>query len=56
MKDFVSSLHTEYSEFAGVRFWRVMVSGLIDYCDSYIEGEILEAEEIYASVMDRLKE
>ena len=56
VKDFVSSLHTEYSEFAGVRFWRVMVSGLIDYCDSYIEGEILEAEEIYASVMDRLKE
>lgn len=56
VKDFVSRLHTEHSEFAGVRFWRVMVSGLIDYCDSYIEGEVLKPEEIYASVMDRLKE
>jgi len=56
VKNFVTQLHTEHSQYAGVRFWRVMVSGLIKWCDSYIEGKVLKAEEIYVSVMDKLRE
>jgi len=46
----------EYSEYAEVRFWRVMVTALVTYFDRHQEGEESTAEEIYVSIMDRLRE
>ncbi|GAB4367748.1 MAG: hypothetical protein Kow00121_06310 [Elainellaceae cyanobacterium] len=53
---FVEGLFSEHSEFAGVRFWRVMVTALVAYFDDCQEGEERTVEEIYVSVMDRLRE
>jgi hypothetical protein len=39
-----------------VRFWRVMVTALVEYFDDRQEGEERTVEEIYVSVMDRLRE
>lgn len=56
VESFVESLFSEHSEFAGVRFWRVMVTALVTYFDDCQEGEERTVEEIYVSVMDRLRE
>ncbi|MBD2161282.1 DUF2791 family P-loop domain-containing protein [Limnothrix sp. FACHB-1083] len=56
VKSFVEDLLPEYSEYAEVRFWRVMVTALVTYFDRHQEGEESTAEEIYVSIMDRLRE
>ncbi|WP_202950876.1 BREX system ATP-binding domain-containing protein [Prochlorothrix hollandica] len=56
VKEFVSRLHSEHSEFSGVNFWRVMVASLIAYFDDCMEGEERDVEEVYISVMATIKD
>lgn len=56
IKRFVASLKSQHSEVSGVKFWRVMISGMITYLDDCLEGETRKPDEIYVSVMDRLRE
>lgn len=53
---FVKGLYKEYSQFAPVRFWRVLVIALIIHFDDHLEGEIRPAEIIYDDAMARAKE
>lgn len=56
VKSFVEELFSNHNEYAGVRFWRVMVTALVTYFDDCQEGEERPASEIYVSVMERLRE
>ncbi|WP_416673614.1 BREX system ATP-binding domain-containing protein [Egbenema bharatensis] len=56
IKLFIKDLFSQHSEFAGVRFWRVMVTALVTCFDDCQEGEERTVEEIYVNVMDRLRE
>ncbi len=52
----VEHLHGQHSNFASVRFWRLLVSALITAFDDIAEGESRSPEKLYDDVMDRLRE
>ena len=56
VKSFVEDIFSGHSEFAGVRFWRVMVTALVAYFDDWQEGEKRTNEEIYDDIMNGLRE
>ena len=49
----LSDLHPTH---ASVRFWRLLVTALIQIFDDYLEGEPRDTEQLYDDVMDRLRE
>jgi len=55
-KDFVKELYDEHPQYSPVRFWRVLVTGLIKKLDALLEGEDLSTSEIHKDVMHQLKE
>jgi hypothetical protein len=55
-KEFVARLNNEHPSMSPVRFWRVMVTGLISYFDDIMEGETRTPEKLYYDVMDKLRE
>ena len=55
-KEFVASLNNEHPSMSPVRFWRVMVTGLIAHFDDIMEGESRTPEKLYYDVMDKLRE
>ncbi len=61
IKDFVENLFSEYSPFSGVRFWRILVTALINTLDNILEDEDIEIDKIDCTgtmkeIMDQLKD
>ena len=55
--DFVDELKKSYSDAESMRFWRLMVSAIIENFDAHqYEQEVLPAKKIFRSVMDKLAE
>lgn len=55
--NFVDELKENYSDAESMRFWRLMVSAIIDHFDAHqYEQEILPTKKIFRSVMDKLAE
>ena len=54
--EFVSQLNERHPRFESLRFWRVLVSGLIQHFDDHLEGDVRPVEQLYDNVMDRLRE
>ena len=52
----MDDLYAEHSPRAGVRFWRVMVTGIVRYLDHYMEGDHEPNKHLYDDVMDSLRE
>lgn len=52
----VADLDRTHPKYAGVRFWRVLVTATVKHFDDALEGDVRSAEEIYDDVMDILKE
>jgi hypothetical protein len=53
---FVAGLQEQHPQFEAVRFWRVLVAGLIQYFDDCMEGDTRTPDQLYDDVMDRLRE
>lgn len=53
---FVNELYELHPSLSAVRFWRVLVAGLVKKFDDLMEGEDSPAPQLYDSVMDRLRE
>lgn len=52
----VGELFGMHPALAGVRFWRLLVTALIQDFDDHLEGEPRKTENLYDDVMDRLRE
>lgn len=53
---FVKELHLKHPKYSALKFWRVMMTALIQKYDLQMEGEDVPTEKIYPDVMDRLRE
>lgn len=53
---FVNEIYEEHPEYSGVRFWRVLVSGLVRKFDELSVGEDVTTDKIYHDVISELKE
>ena len=53
---FVDNLFAEHPPLSAVRFWRVLVTGLVAHFDDRLEDEKRSVREVYKEVMDRLRE
>lgn len=53
---FVQELCKIHPSLSAVRFWRVLVTGVIAHIDDHLEGEVRPAQELYDNVIDRLRE
>ncbi len=53
---FVTELYKLHPSFSGVRFWRVLVTGLTKQFDNLMEEEEVPTEILYNNVMDILRE
>lgn len=53
---FVDDLHGLHPSLSSVRFWRVLVAGLIKKFDEQMEDEKVQTEQIYDDVMNLLRE
>ena len=56
LETFVADLFERHPSLSAVRFWRVLVSGLIAHFDDHLENDIRKTEKLYDDVMDRLRE
>jgi len=54
--DVVRELNGNHPKSAPVRFWRVLVTGLVQHLDDYLEGEVRPAKRLYEDVMDSVKD
>jgi hypothetical protein len=54
--DRVEELYEMHPAFAAVRFWRVLVTALIEYFTDSVDGISPPTEQLYDDVMDRLRE
>jgi hypothetical protein len=56
----VADYEQSYSRFAGVRFWRVLVSGIVSHLDDRGDDrgddQVRSAQEVYDDIMDRFRE
>lgn len=52
----VTELYQMHPSLSSVRFWRPLVTALIQDFDDHLEGEVRPTEKIYDDVMDRLRE
>ena len=52
----IAEMKNIHPENAGVRFWRVLVTGTVKYLDDQIEGTVRSAEEVYYDTMDEIKD
>lgn len=52
----IAEMKNMHPENAGVRFWRVLVTGTVKYLDDQIEGTVRSAEEVYYDTMDEIKD
>jgi hypothetical protein len=53
---FIEELYKKHPKLGTVKFWRVMVTALIQKFDSQMEGKKFPTEKIYRDIMDRLRE
>jgi hypothetical protein len=53
---FIEELYKKHPKLGTVKFWRVMVTALIQKYDSQMEGKKFPTEKIYRDIMDRLRE
>lgn len=53
---FVNELYEQHPSLSAVRFWRVLVAGLVKKFDDIMEGEDVPTTQLYKNVMDRLRE
>jgi hypothetical protein len=53
---FIEELYKKHPIYGTVKFWRVMVTALIQKYDSQMEGKKFPTEKIYKDIMDRLRE
>jgi len=53
---FIEELYKKHPKLGTVKFWRVMVTALIQKYDSQMEGKKFPTEKIYKDIMDRLRE
>lgn len=53
---FVNELYDEHPRLSSVRFWRIMMAGLIAKLDDAVEGEERTTEEIYEDRMQMMRE
>ncbi|KKG12533.1 BREX system ATP-binding domain-containing protein [Methanosarcina sp. 2.H.A.1B.4] len=53
---FVDDLYDLHPSLSSVRFWRVLVAGLIKKFDEQMEEEEVQTEQIYDDIMDLLRE
>ena len=56
LETFVKDLSENHPKFQAVRFWRVLVTALVQHFDDYLEGEVRPTEELYDDIMIRLRE
>lgn len=56
VEEFVGELLSRHPQFAALRFWRILVTGLIQHFDDHLEGEVRPTEQLYEDVMERLRE
>lgn len=56
MSAMVSELSEIHPSLSAVRFWRLLVTALIQHFDDRLEGEVRSTEQLYDDVMDRLRE
>jgi hypothetical protein len=56
LETFVAALFERHPSLSAVRFWRILVSGLIAHFDDHLENDIRKTEKLYDDVMDRLRE
>ena len=55
--EFVKNLRSLHPDFAALRFWRVLITSLIQHLDDCIEGdEARSIDEIYDNVIDQLRD
>ena len=53
---FVEQLFEQHGQTSNIRFWRVMTSALIKFCEDFVDGEASSPEETYRDVMEDLNE
>lgn len=53
---FVKELSDKHPTFQAVRFWRVLVTALVQHFDDYLEGDVRPTGQLYDDIMDRLRE
>jgi hypothetical protein len=55
VESFIARLESNHPSLSPVRFWRVMVTGLIAHFDDHLYDEVRPADELYDDIMDRLR-
>ena len=56
LDEFVARLEAEHPSLASLRFWRVLVTGVVAHLDDALQGESRPVEEVYQDVLTRLRE
>ncbi len=55
VKKRVEELHKKHSPYAGIKFWRLLVSSMVEDFDNHAEGIVKSSDKLYYDVMERLK-
>jgi len=53
---FVLELYKIHPSLSAVRFWRVLVTAVIAHNDDHVDGDVRPDQEVYDSIMDRLRD
>lgn len=56
VEKFVDDLFDEHPSLSAVRFWRVLVTALVEHFDDRLEGDVRDTKELYDDVMNKLRE
>jgi hypothetical protein len=56
LEKFVKDLNKIHPSLSAVRFWRVLVTGLVAHIDDHLEGEVRPVQKLYDNIIDRLRE
>ncbi len=56
IEEFIEQLDGNHPSLSAVRFWRVMVTGLIAHFDDHHYGDVRPVDKLYDDIMDKLRE